>query len=224
MEEQGATEFTTISLLGEAPQASDRRSGERYMTVLQAGKLVSERFQELCLIRNISSRGMMAEVYAPLTEGEEVAVEFRVGIVVGGVVRWIDGSRLGIEFAEPIDVHEVLAPRGGQRSPRAPRLSIDGTATIEIGEEHVILPVFDISQGGVKVACSDRLERDLDVVVRIGGLPSRAGVVRWNDPEFAGISFNQVLSLEEVAYWASRQKPRETVDDTLTNAAPGGHA
>ncbi len=203
---EGDTEFTTISLSEHTPSALDRRTGQRYMTVLQAGKLVTENFQELCLIRNISSGGMMAEIFADVGEGEIVGVEFKAGTIVEGVVRWVREGRSGIEFLEKIDVHEVLAPHHGRMSPRSPRLEIDGMATLEIEDEEFELPVVDISQGGIKVANQHPIEPGLDVIVNIDGLPLRASVVRWVDEDYAGISFNNIMPLSQVAYWAARQK------------------
>lgn len=205
----GETEFTTISLSQNAPAALDRRTGQRYMTVLQAGKLVTGKFQELCLIRNISSGGMMAEIFAPVDEGERVGVEFKAGTVIDGVVRWVREGRSGIEFLEKIDVHEILAPHQGRMSPRSPRLDIDGMATLEIEDDEIELPVLNISQGGIKVSMHPALETGLDLIVNIEGLPLRASSVRWIGEECAGIAFNNIMPLSKVAYWAARQQPKE---------------
>lgn len=204
---QAVTEFTTISLSADAPQSTDRRSGQRYMTVLQAGKLVTARFQELCLIRNISSGGMMAEIFAPVAEGEDVDIEFKAGVAAAGIVRWVRDGRAGIEFKQRIDVDAVLAPHRGRMAPRSPRLDIDGMAAIEIGDDEISLPVLDISQGGIKVAAHEELEPGLDVVVNIDGLPLRASSVRWVKDGCAGISFNNIMSLSQIAHWAARQRP-----------------
>ncbi|MEM8694647.1 MAG: PilZ domain-containing protein [Pseudomonadota bacterium] len=205
LSEAGLTEFTTISLSSTTPESTDRRSGERYMSVLQAGKIMTDTLQELCLIRNISSRGVMAEIFAPLKIGTAVQIEFKAGASVSGSVRWIKDGRAGIEFDEEIDVHHVLAPHTGRMAPRAPRLNIDGMAKVTVGNAHERLQVFDISQGGIKVAAGMFLETGLDVVVEIEGLPVRASVVRWVGDRCAGISFNRVMPLDQVAYWAAQQ-------------------
>lgn len=217
--EPGVTEFTTISLSGGAPSAPDRREGQRYMTVLQAGKIVTDHVQELCLIRNISAGGMMAEIFVPLEQGETVAIEFKAGAMARGLVRWVENGRTGIEFIEPIDVHKVLAPNGNRLSPRSPRLNIDGMAEIEIGDDCHMLQVFDISQGGLKVARSRKFEIGLDVMISIEGLPVRSGVVRWIEGNYAGIGFNRVMPLDQVAYWAAQQRPRQRLSDLADTPA-----
>jgi hypothetical protein len=203
--EAGFTEFTTISLSETPPESSNRRTGQRYMSVLQAGKVITDTIEELCLIRNISSRGVMAEIFAPLDADTPVEIEFKAGARIRGMVRWIKDGRAGVEFDQPIDVHEVLAPHTGRMAPRAPRLSIDSMARISIGEAHDTLRVVDISQGGVKVEAGMILESGIDVVVEIEGLPVRASVVRWVSRQHAGISFNRIMPLDQVAYWAAQQ-------------------
>ncbi|MEO1169862.1 MAG: PilZ domain-containing protein [Pseudomonadota bacterium] len=209
----GLTEFTTISLSEKPPQAADRRSGQRYMSVLQAGKIVTDTVQELCLIRNISSRGVMTEVFAPIETDTRVQIEFKAGALASGTVRWVQDGRAGIEFDHAIDVHEVLAPHSGRMAPRAPRLSIDGMAKVSIGDAHERLQVFDISQGGVKVATGRYMDAGLDAVVEIEGLPVRASVIRWVGNKHAGISFNRIMPLDQVAYWAAQQSGEQSFDE-----------
>ena len=203
--EEGLTEFTTISLSNSTPAASERRTGQRYMSLLQAGKIITDTIQELCLIRNLSSRGVMADIFAPIEEGTSLQIEFKAGVRVNGVVRWIEDGRAGIEFKDDIDIHALLAPNTARMTPRAPRLSIDGMATIKLGDEHIQVQVIDISQGGLKVDVQPELEIGEDIVVEIEGLPVRAGVVRWIRDGHAGISFNRVMPLDQVAFWAARQ-------------------
>lgn len=221
--ETGLTEFTTISLSKTPPQSTDRRSGQRYMSVLQAGKIMTDTLQELCLIRNISSRGVMAEIFAPIETDTPVEIEFKAGAVVRGTVRWVQEGRAGIEFNEHIDVHEVLAPHTGRMAPRAPRLNIDSMARIVIGDVREKLQVYDISQGGVKVESGMFLEPGLDVVVEIEGLPVRASVVRWVGGQHAGISFNRVMPLDQVAYWAAQQGLQNGATNTASTGLAASH-
>lgn len=210
--ENGLTEFTTISLTNETPASSERRSGQRYMSVLQAGKIITDSMQELCLIRNLSSRGVMAVIFAPVKVGTRIQIEFKAGARVKGTVRWVKEDRAGIEFEEEIDIHALLAPSAGPMTPRAPRLSIDGNAKILLGGDHDYVKVIDISQGGMKVTCPRHWDVGEDVVVEIEGLPIRASVIRWIREGQAGISFNRVMPLEQVAFWAARQdgSPNDT--------------
>ena len=189
------------------------------MTVLQAGRIVTNRYQELCLVRNISAGGMMAEIYAPLDPDETVGIEFKAGWIVAGTVRWVEDRRAGIEFLDPIDVHKVLSTHSGKLSPRSPRLSIDASVDLEINEDTVIsVDLVDISQGGVKVKQQRRLQNGQELVVVIDGLPERAARVCWTSATAAGIAFHRVIPIDQIACWAARQAPNDVLA-TMLNAA-----
>lgn len=206
------TDYTVISLADQAPLSDDRRHGQRHMTVLQAGKIVTADRQELCLIRNISARGMMAEVFSDFEAGDKIGIEFKAGTETRGTVRWIEDGRAGIEFEWPIDVHHVLAPHGASLTPRSPRLNIDGMATVTIEDTSFSMPVVDISQGGMKIEHLGRLEKGDEITVSIEGLPLRCGIVHWVDRQTAGIGFTRVMPLDRIAYWAAQQKPGARID------------
>ena len=61
MEKQPAE--TTLYSLSDAPpqpaNESDRRTGERHMTLYRVGSVMLDGHRELCLRRNISAGGMM---------------------------------------------------------------------------------------------------------------------------------------------------------------------
>lgn len=222
-QESPSTEYTVISLSDKAPLEDDRREGQRHMTVLQAGKLITADTQELCLIRNISARGMMVEIFSDFEAGDKVGIEFKAGTETRGTIRWVEEGRAGIEFEWPIDVHHVLAPHGASLTPRSPRLSIDGMALITIDETMFSLPVVDISQGGMKIEHRGRLEKGDEVIVSIDGLPVRRAVVHWCDRETAGLGFTRVMPLDRIAYWAAQQKPERQPGsgDRMTSSRRG---
>lgn len=205
LEQQSTAEYTVISLSNAAPTAEERREGQRHMTVLQAGKIVAGERQELCLIRNISARGMMAEVFSDFAADERIGIEFKAGTETRGTVRWVENGRIGIEFERPIDVHHVLAPHGASLTPRSPRLRVDGRAGIEIDDETCSVTVVDISQGGMKVHHDGHLEQGAEVLVSVEGLPLRKAIVRWAEAGSAGLSFTRVMPLDRISYWAARQ-------------------
>jgi hypothetical protein len=89
-------------------QAGDRRRAEREPVEVEARlrELGSEGCEATVL--NISATGFMA------VTSEEFTVGARVWLILPGreranaVVRWIEGDRIGAEFAEPIDTAGLL--------------------------------------------------------------------------------------------------------------------
>src|ERR1044072_88398 len=51
----------------------------RLLTIFRVGKLTTDRFEELCLVRNVGVGGMIAHVYTPLIARQRLRIEARGG-------------------------------------------------------------------------------------------------------------------------------------------------
>jgi len=60
-------------------------------------------------LRNISSGGALVESRIELPVGAEVRLDFAVGGLVDGVVRWTKGTQSGVQFNEPFNL-KLLQP------------------------------------------------------------------------------------------------------------------
>lgn len=195
---------TTFSLSPKVPAPPERRQGARQLATFRVGKLITEHSQELCLIRNISSGGLMAHVYSPRAIGQTVRVELKSDLQVAGEIMWIRGANIGVKFDDHIEVDEILAiqaqTKGGWR-PRAPRVEVEERARMRVGAKYYQVAIRDLSQGGVKVELGDVLAAGDEAVVTINGLSPVKGVVRWYRDSCAGISFNQAIPFDEITRW-----------------------
>src|SRR3954468_22212616 len=88
--------------------AKDRRGAERILTVFRLAKLLGTR-EEFCLIRNVSSGGLKAEVFSPKVVGEALSIEFGDNLPHAATVKWVDAGFVGVAFNEAIDVVQALA-------------------------------------------------------------------------------------------------------------------
>lgn len=199
-----ALEETTFSFSCETPQPRERRENQRHMTILRVGTLFVQNRRELCLIRNISAGGLMAHIYSRVDVGDIVGIELKTNQQLGGRVTWVDGSNVGIKFAEPIDVEELLASQSclenGWR-PRLPRVEVDRLATLRVGARVYGVGIRDISQGGVKLETDQPLPQGEDVVLTLDKLPPVHGVTRWCGGGLCGVSFNQVIPFRDLMAW-----------------------
>jgi hypothetical protein len=197
-------EETIFSLSRHAPRPPERRRQTRHLTILRVGLLISGGGRELCLIRNISAGGLMAHVYSRLNEGEAVRVELKSNHPVEGRVVWAEGSNVGIAFAEPVDVEDMLSSQAvienGWR-PRLPRIEVDRLATLRCGARLYGVNTRDISQGGVKIEIDQPLEVGRDIVLAMERFRPLAGSVRWCDGGLAGIAFNDLIPFAELMGW-----------------------
>lgn len=208
MEEQ-AVETTVYSLAAVAPAQPDRRGGDRYLSLLRVGAIMVEGRRELCLIRNISGGGMMIRAYSEIPVGTTLWVELKQGEPVSGIVKWVEGELTGVTFDEPIDVLQLLAPRGDGPRPRLPRIEVDCTAWVREDADVVRTQVVNVSQGGIRVESRAALTVGANVVVTLPGLTPAAGVVKWGSGEAYGIAFNRSLPLPELVNWLQDQQQEQ---------------
>lgn len=202
-------EKTVYSLSEKTPERPDRRSDERYVSLLRVGALTIEGRRELCLIRNVSAGGMMIRPYSPIEVETHLRIELKQGDPVSGIVQWADKGLVGVTFDEPIDVLALLNAASEQPKPRMPRIEIDCTASLRYNEFVFRADVANISQGGICVNSPVDLEPDSDVVVTIAGLRPTAGIVKWQEGELFGIGFNRVYAVSELMTFLQQQQRNE---------------
>ena len=193
----------TFSFANPIPQPSDARGEQRYTSLLRVGVLQTRGGQELCLIRNISARGLKAQVFTDLAVGDRVRIELKTAEEVSGSVVWVRGNDMGLVFDAPIDIEHMLAShmlatKGLQ--PRMPRIEVRCPVRLRLGARFFRCMSLDVSQGGLKIESEDAFPLR-DVVVTMAGFRPIPGQVRWSSAPFSGISFNQPLPFREMVGW-----------------------
>lgn len=205
MEEQ-PVETTLYSLSESAPHPVDRRDGERHLTLFRVGTVTIGERRELCLIKNVSEGGMLIRAYCTMEPGARISVELKRGEQVHGSVSWVRDNSVGIAFDERIDVVELLASSMDGPRPRMPRVEVSCLISIRQGANVFSVYARDISQGGMKVETDRELDLGADVVVTLPGMDPHAGLLRWREGRFYGITFNRLLALSEVVQWLHSQR------------------
>ena len=205
MEEQ-PVETTLYSLSGRAPHPVDRRDGERHLTLFRVGTVTIGDRRELCLIKNVSEGGMLIRAYCAMQPGARISVELKRGEQILGSVNWVRDSSVGITFDERIDVVELLASSMDGPRPRMPRVEVSCFVSVRVGADVYGVQAHDISQGGIKIETDRELDLGSDVVVTLPGMEPHAGLLRWREGKFYGITFNRLLALSEVVNWLQSQR------------------
>lgn len=190
--------------------SSNRRTDQRHLSVFRVGKLVTAQGQELCLVRNISSGGLMANVYSPHDPEERVEIELKAGKTVTGRIVWSRDKKIGVQFDTKVEVADVLSPHGSEADPdfvaRAPRLDIHCRGRIRVGAHYRLIELRDISQGGAKFSPAGDVQVDDEVVLLLEGLPPWPGIVRWRHEDSAGVTFKTAIPFEQLAAWAPNRR------------------
>ena len=209
MLEEQPVETTLYSLATLPPGMPERRNDERHMTLLRVGSLIIGDRRELCLIRNISAGGMLIRVYSAVAPDTRVSVELKQGEPIPGRTLWSQDEFVGVSFDTPIDILSLLSAPADAPRPRMPRLEVNCIAWVR--EDGVVhrTRALNISQGGLRVETTNGLPVGAQVTVTLPGLSPEQGVVRWNDGESCGITFNRVLALPHLVAWLGDQQERQ---------------
>lgn len=211
MEKQPAE--TTLYSLSDAPpqpaNESDRRTGERHMTLYRVGSVMLDGHRELCLIRNISAGGMMIRLYCSAAVGTPLTIELKSGQPIEGRVSWLKDGYYGIEFDRTIDVIEILSASMDGPRPRMPRIETDCHATLREGANSLRVRTHDISQGGAKVQGRTNIPAGAEIVLTLPGLEPQPGVTCWNNEGFTGVTFNRLLPLGQLVEWLKVQREEQ---------------
>ncbi|MEO8722588.1 MAG: PilZ domain-containing protein [Sphingobium sp.] len=190
---------------GNAADASDRREGERYVTVLKVGKAVVDGHDQLCLVRNMSRKGMKVILPHGVVPNQRVDIELRSDRVIRGTVRWTGDNMAGIEFDEPVEVEEILQHRQVRsvlrQHPRAPRFDRQEKVSVEHDGKYIEARMVNISLHGICVEIGYALRMGELAVIRIDGLPARSAHVQWSGKTMIGLHFELPLSFAELSRW-----------------------
>ncbi len=186
----------------------EKRADGRTATLFRPVLIEASGFTGFCLVKNLSPKGMMGQVYTAFAAGTQVTVQCGPSATIDGVVAWSRDGQVGIEFAQTIDVDHFLKQMGkaffdGKRS-RAPRLEMQGEGYLAIDGRDIKFELKDISQRGLKVQASYVMLGDV-VDVKIPGLSPRRATVCWTQGGTARLNFHRALSFVELARWVIDQ-------------------
>src|SRR6476646_3381512 len=151
---------------------------------------------------------MMIKAYCPIEQGTPIAIELKQGEAITGSALWVEGDSVGVRFNEPVDVLGLLTASSDGPRPRMPRVEVDCVAWVREGAIAHRVRAVNISQGGIRVAAVQPLTVGSDVAVTLNGLVPCAGIVRWSDQGYFGITFNRVLALSVLVDWLRDQRER----------------
>lgn len=206
-------EFAKTMEMGGRRGFIERRTGNRHISVFRVGRLVDDHGDQICVIRNISSGGVMIEANRIPPPGARIIIEMRSDRYLPATVRWARESEVGVQFDVPIDVAAMLReerPSILRNQPRAPRFIRSGTAKIIGTTEEAIAEVANISINGLGIRTPTRFARDEPVIVNVEGLGASRGIVRWSSNGETGIKLQPPLSYRLLAEWLDERAATES--------------
>jgi len=194
------------------------RQDKRLLTILRVGKLITDRIEELCLIRNIAAGGAMIEADSRLAVRQRVRIELRRDKPLWGTVLWVTPPIAGIAFDERVEIADLLV-RGDHRRGH-PRLTVPSTARLVVADAIRHVTVCDVSQKGVGIAIDEVLGAGDEVLVALEGMEPVQGTVRWCGHGFAGIEFARPMSLGMLTGWLRKTFGRCSIQRSFGSPDP----
>lgn len=195
---------TTVKTAIEAQP--DRRSGQRYTLILRAGKLVCDAGEFLCVLRDVSDKGLKARLFHDLPEAPLYEIELGGGERFPIELAWSRDHNAGFRFANgPLDVHALLT-EAGPFPKRHIRLRLAGDLPVRLafdGRDRAGR-IQDISQHGAKIEVPRGLTLGQSLQINSPHFPTLQGRVRWRRGDCFGIVFQQSFRLDELAALVAR--------------------
>lgn len=184
------------------------------MAMLRVGKITSAAGTFPCRVRNLSSRGFMAQAATPPRQGDAVTLELREGERLQAVVGWVRQDKFGATFSKAHDLNSLVsgAPLAQGHQRRSARFQCEGMGTMRTPGQNHFVTVTNVSQTGICVALEGIVRAGEQVSCDIDGLGRVEGAVRWHRDGQAGISLNEPLAYDVLAHWIwvlSRGSPSE---------------
>jgi len=199
----------------DAQPVSDRRAGERQVSVMLTAKLEAGGRQQPCRILNISVKGANIETLIELQVGQPIEIEFRSNLKLHGIVRWVRKSQAGVEFQNAIDLNEIWKRTEVsimRIKPRPPRFCCFAPATIETADGNQLCQIIDISASGLRVIDLLNVPSGATVMIEADGLPRHRAVVIWCNANSAGLKLVNAYKYSELESWLLRQEGRSDAE------------
>lgn len=185
----------------------NRRAHPRYSLVRRPAVLHIANARELCVVRNISSGGLMASIFHPRLPGEYVRVELVSGELIEGSILWTRDWSIGIAFKTAVDVDRLLAQQWVEEAQEerrsSPRLEIDCRATLRVNARFYYGRARDISSGGARFETSQALKKPGPALLMLPDLPPLRSAIRWTRGNEFGLAFDEIIPAEALGRWVA---------------------
>jgi hypothetical protein len=185
-------------------EASDMRGTERFaLLLLRSAKLLADGVEQLCIVRDVSSRGVNLRIFHRLPPATDWRLETAAGDLIAMHHVWERDGEAGFHFDEPIDVSAFVAAKC-PFSKRPVRLRVHHPATLFRGGQELQAVIHDISRQGARIETATRLAVGQTVQLKARGLPDFEATVRWRREPCYGLVFARLMTLEELAQRCAR--------------------
>ena len=184
----------------------DQRSAQRFTLLLRVGKLVTPSGEFLCVLRDVSNRGIKVRLFHDLPVDQGCELELNGGARYRLERVWQRDDHAGFRFAaSSIDIHHLIE-EAGPFPKRHIRLRLKHSVPLLLSSNGVTLPaqMSDISQHGAAVELDQRMAIGQQLRLDALHFPALHARVLWRRGKLHGLVFQEGFRLDALAELAGR--------------------
>ncbi|WP_298335527.1 PilZ domain-containing protein [uncultured Erythrobacter sp.] len=185
---------------------AEQRQSHRAALMLRRAKLVCQSGEYLCLIRDVSEKGIGLGFLHDVPPEPRALLQLANGMTYPVERVWAQSRQAGYRFGCTITLEEFLREEGPHPI-RPLRLNIEGPVRIQDGRAAMEATLVDLSCEGAKIICEDDLRSKGLISFELPGLAPQLASIRWNERNHFGLQFQHPLSSEELAECAHMLQP-----------------
>lgn len=176
----------------------EQRSAPRLSLLLRPAKLVSERGEIFCVIKDISSTGISVRLFHPMPVANSIKLELQNGHMYGLEKIWERENGAGFRFTHEVEVSDLIR-EAGDYPKRQLRLRLEMLVTLSSRGRKFNGLTHNLSQQGARVECNEIFAIDQLVMLEIADLQPIAAKVRWRRQGHYGLVFEYTFGLATFA-------------------------
>lgn len=215
--------LTAIPVKREESRLSNERREERHRDILDNALIYFRRRKSEVAVINVSAGGAMVEAQIEPRIGEQIEIQFADCNRTKCAVRWVRGTRIGLEFQQETtiigsssirdfiirrlrgesEVSAEPAETGDTKGDRAARHGLIWTGTLHCNHDSVPARLRNISAEGAMVETSQHFAVGAEVFLDLDEGGTAFAKVAWSEGGQMGLKFDQKFDLKQLA----RSKP-----------------
>ena len=185
---------------------ADLRAAPRFTLLIRAAKLVSAQGEFVCVIRDVSERGISVRLFHALPGCASFALHMPAGAVYEISPVWQRDNEAGFSFDASVEV-ERLVNESTEYPKRGLRLGLCFPVTLNMLAGKFEAVVENVSQQGARLTCDQMLAIDQTVRLEMpdmgGKLRDVRAKIRWRRENCYGVVFDDTFALGDFARLAA---------------------
>ncbi|GAA4047979.1 hypothetical protein GCM10022213_19580 [Parerythrobacter jejuensis] len=176
----------------------EQRAEQRFTLLLRQAKLRTRSGEFLCVLRDVSTRGISVRTFHALPPDRRFAVELQQDKPFLIEKAWENEGEAGFWFKDRVDLNLLL-----EDDPAFPRrqirVGLDMPIQLQSGPETGSATLFNLSQQGACFSADRSWARDQLLRLVSPALPEIRAKVRWRQGDLHGVVFEDTFTFREFA-------------------------